>query len=180
MIENEGEEVNEIEQKLGEAKSYIQGKFNELCQSVQNMGLGGKRDVHFILSMYGVQIVTKDRVLIQQGTIWSTGYKSIVLSNKPVYQQGQDHFFEQTNWSMVQFNERRPEHFWIENIYGEYRPKLMPSYKDPLTWSNLLSSNRLKDGYKDQAKCLWQIEDKSDPSLKKSSEETSGMGQKLS
>lgn len=47
--------------------------------------------------------------------------------------------------------------FCIEQVYGEFRPKLIPCYKDPKMWSNLLASNREKDGYLEKAKCVWQI-----------------------
>lgn len=49
--------------------------------------------------------------------------------------------------------------FRIENIYGESRPKLLCVYKDPATWSNLISSNLKKDGLTIKEKCLWQIVD---------------------
>ena len=68
--------------------------------------------------------------------------------------------FEQTTWSFQRFKENADQ-FYIEGIYGEKRPKLMPCYSEPAMWSKVLSSNRLQDGYREKAKCVWTLEDTS-------------------
>lgn len=175
MLEDEGEDINIFRQRLNKAQAFIKGQVKELCEKVRERLVKGDHDIQFLLSRGGIQIITADRVLMQQGTIWSTGYKNVYLSQE-------QNVIGETDWSLVQWRQEEPNIFWIENVYGEFKPKLMPYYKNPSTWSSLLSSNRKKDGYTDADKCLWFIEDMSDPNLKQlfagNDDGDGGIGQK--
>lgn len=93
----------------------------------------------------------------QTSTINTRGYKKVILTKSEYDKQNS----VKTSWSLVKYDGKSLKNFqnlfYIENVYLDERPKLISSIQDPATYSNLISTNREKDGYTQDGKNVWQI-----------------------
>ena len=114
----------------------------------------GETKFQILLTEYGFNIMKGDKKLLVEGHIHDVGYQNVALSERKLSKL----YYQDPSCTAWIIHPREDNICRIEIPYGELRPRLMATQKDPILWSNTIVSNRERDGYNDSDMVLWRID----------------------